>query len=71
MGNQITRHAVAGGRQEATPGHFEVFDGRAIAATGVVAGGGLKVTIQLGHGVTHEYVPHSRALNRFSVSHMG
>ncbi|MNZ92616.1 hypothetical protein D3C78_1116450 [compost metagenome] len=49
MAGQVARHALAGRRQEAAPLHLEVLDGGAIAAPGVVARGGLQVTIQLVH----------------------
>lgn len=45
IGHQVSRHAVAGGGQEAAPTHLKVLDGSAIAATGVIAGGGVQVSI--------------------------
>ncbi|MNE38389.1 hypothetical protein D3C80_1322860 [compost metagenome] len=49
VAGQVAGDAVAGRRQEAAPLHLEMFDGRAIAAAGVVAGGGLQVAVEIGH----------------------
>ncbi|MNP28996.1 hypothetical protein D3C76_1220010 [compost metagenome] len=46
---EVTHDAVAGRRQKPTPGHFEVFHCRAIAAPGVVPGAGLQIAIRLVH----------------------
>ncbi|MCQ4295391.1 hypothetical protein NAU58_07370 [Pseudomonas stutzeri] len=50
--DQVAHDAVAGGRQEPTPGHFEVLYGRLITAPGVLPGTSLYVAIYLSHHLT-------------------
>ncbi|MNN38240.1 hypothetical protein D3C81_1522250 [compost metagenome] len=43
--HQIAHDGIAGGRQEAAPAHFEMLDGRAIAAPGVLPRTGPQVPL--------------------------
>ncbi|MEG2392258.1 MAG: hypothetical protein RSB64_15370 [Pseudomonas sp.] len=60
MLDQIPRNAVGCGRQKPTPRYFEMLDGGAIAAAGVVTGGGLQVAIQIAHGLFSRWRTDSR-----------
>ncbi|MCY1361233.1 hypothetical protein D9M69_478930 [compost metagenome] len=47
--HQVADDGVAGGRQEATPGHLEVLDSRLVAAPSVFPRTGLQVTLHILH----------------------
>ncbi|MCY1298066.1 hypothetical protein D9M70_475300 [compost metagenome] len=47
--HQVADDGVAGGRQDATPGHLEVFDGGLIATAGVFPRTGLQITLNILH----------------------